>query len=273
MVSHETETRLRDRALEIRKELVRMFGAGKAHHYGGCLSCVEILAVLYFYKMRYSFELRNDPLRDRFIMSKGHSIPVQYVILSMLGIIPRDELGTVKTLGTRLQGHPDINKTPGIEAPTGSLGQGLSFANGIALAGRLDKREFNVYVMCGDGELQEGQVWEAAMTSGHYRLNNIRLIVDNNKYQSQGKTADLLSVEPLVGKFESFGWTARRVDGHNVGDLARTLDSLDSCDRPAAIIADTVKGKGIGFMENTYKYHNYALSPEEYETALLELEK
>ncbi len=248
------------------------FGYGKAHHYGGCLSCVEILTVLYFYKMRYSFALRNDPLRDRFIMSKGHSIPVQYVILSKLGFFPREELRTIKTFGTRLQGHPDINKTPGIEAPTGSLGQGLSFANGIALAGRLDGNDFSIYVLCGDGELQEGQVWEAAMMAAHYRLNRIRLIVDNNKYQSQGKTNELLGVEPLIEKVQSFGWTVRRVEGPEVGSIAQALDSLDGSERPGVIVADTVKGRGIPFMENTWKFHNYALSEEEYRKALAELE-
>jgi transketolase len=222
--------------------------------------------------MNYSLELKSDPERDRFIMSKGHSIPTQYVILSMFGFFPKEELSMIKTLGSRLQGHPDINKTPGIEAPTGSLGQGLSFANGIAMAGRLDKRFFKLYVLCGDGEMQEGQCWEAIMAASHYQLNNIRLIIDNNKYQSQGRTSDQLSIEPLVEKFEAFGWTTRRVDGHNIYEIASTLDSLDNCITPAVIIADTVKGRGVGFMENTYKYHNYSLSLVEFNQAIQALD-
>ncbi|MDD3981234.1 MAG: transketolase [Spirochaetales bacterium] len=268
MLSKDLELELIDKALETRKELIQMFSYGKAHHYGGSLSCVDILTVLYFYKMRFSFDLKDNIERDRFIMSKGHSIPTQYVILSMLGFFPKAELSTIKTFGSRLQGHPDINKTPGIEAPTGSLGQGLSFANGIALAGLLDKRNFTVYVLCGDGEMQEGQCWEAIMSASHYQLNNIRLIIDNNKYQSQGKTSDELSIDPLVEKFKAFGWTTRRVDGGNIRELASAFDSLDSSETPAVIIADTVKGSGIDFMEHTHKYHNYSLSKEEFEKAM-----
>jgi transketolase len=261
-------------AWEIRKKLIEMFSYGKAHHFGGSLSCVEILTALYFYKMRYTREMLENPERDRFVMSKGHSVPTQYVILSMLGIIPAEELLTIKRMGTRLQGHPDIRKTPGLEAPTGSLGQGLSFANGMALAGRLDGRKYNVYVVLGDGELQEGQVWEAAMTTSHYGLTNVCAIVDRNRYQSQGEVDELKGVEPIGKKWEAFGWEAVEVDGHDIGALCRALDGMGGeRERPLAVVADTVKGKGVSFLEGTYKYHNYSLTEEEHKAAVEEIDK
>jgi len=264
---------LEKRAALVRLELVKMFSIGKAHHFGGSLSCVDILCALYFHKMNYSRENMADPERDRFIMSKGHSVPTQYVILSMLGLIPADELGTLKTLGTRLQGHPDMRKTPGIEAPTGALGMGLSFANGIAMAGRLDARKPRIFVVMGDGELQEGQVWEAAMNSANRHLSNVCAIVDRNKYESQGEVDQLKGIEPLVDKWKSFGWEALRVDGHDMHALCAGLDRFDgSGDKPFVIIADTVKGKGVSFMENTFKYHNASLDEKQYRQAIDELQ-
>jgi transketolase len=210
--------------------------------------------------------------RDRFIMSKGHSVPTQYVVLSMLGIIPAGELITLKTLGSRLQGHPDIHKTPGIEAPTGSLGMGLSYANGIAMAGRLDGLRFNIYLLLGDGELQEGQVWEAAMNTAHRKLCNICVIVDRNKFQGQGEVDRLKGIEPLGEKWRAFGWETFQVDGHNLKQICDVLDKFDGTNsKPFVMIADTVKGKGVSFMENTYKYHNASLSEQEYCQALDEL--
>lgn len=257
----------------MRIELLKMFSYGKAHHFGGSLSCIEIVTALYFYKMNFSAGLLNSPERDRFIMSKGHSVPAQYVALALHGVLPLEELATIKRLGARLQGHPDMSKTPGIEAPTGSLGQGLSFANGLALGGRLDGLKFNLYVVLGDGELQEGQVWEAAMTTAHYRLGNICVIVDRNKYQSQGCIDDMMGVEPLQERFRSFGWDSARVDGHDLDALCAVLDRFDGQGRkPIAVIADTVKGKGVEFMENTHKYHNFAVTEEEYRAAMDRLE-
>lgn len=255
---------------KIRLELIRMFSHGKFHHFGGSLSCVELMTALFFYKMNYSLKNMLAADRDRFIISKGHSVPTQYVILSMLGIIPKDELQTIKQLGSRLQGHPDIRKTPGIEAPTGSLGQGLSFANGIALAARMDSLHFNIYLILGDGELQEGQVWEAAMTTSHYRLNNICIIIDRNKYQSQGAVDQLMGVEPLADKWQAFGWNTARIDGHDIHQVCQALDGHPS-QKPLAIIADTVKGKGVSFLENSYKYHNYQLTADEYAQAEKEI--
>lgn len=263
---------LEKKACQIRLEILRMFSHEKFHHFGGSLSCVELMTALYFYKMNYSAENIDDPERDRFIMSKGHSVPTQYVILAMLGIIPMDELKTIKRLGTRLQGHPDILKTPGIEAPTGSLGQGLSYANGIALAAKMDGLKFNMYLILGDGEVQEGQIWEAAMTTNHYHLNNICVIVDRNRYQSQGEVDQLMRVEPLKDRWESFGWQSVRIDGHDMRQICQALDLMNgNNEKPLAIIADTVKGKGINFIENTYKYHNFKLTEEEYLQAEQEL--
>jgi transketolase len=260
---------LEEQAKRIRLEILKMFSYGKAHHFGGSLSCADIVAALYFRKMNFSIELLEDPSRDRFVMSKGHTVPTQYAALALKGIFPVEELQTIKTLGTRLQGHPDINKTPGIEAPTGSLGQGLSFANGMALGGRMNGLKFNSYVILGDGELQEGQVWEAAMTTSHYKLGSLCAFVDRNRYQSQGSIDDLMGVEPLEQKFESFGWNTVRIDGHDMSAICAVLDDFDGeGDKPLAVIADTVKGKGIPFMENTHKYHNYALSETEYNDAL-----
>lgn len=256
----------------MRLELLRMFGFGKFHHFGGSLSCVELVTALYFHKLRYSAALRDAPDRDRFIMSKGHTVPAQYVALAMLGIFPMEELRTIKRLGSRLQGHPDILKTPGLEAPTGSLGQGLSYANGIALAARLDGLRFNAYVLMGDGELQEGQPWEAAMTTSHRRLGNICVLVDKNGHQSQGCVSEIMNIEPLEAKWRAFGWDAVRVAGHDLAAVCAALDGFDgSGTRPLAIIADTVKGKGISFMEDTFKFHNANLTEEQYRQAEQEL--
>ncbi len=256
---------LEKKACQIRLELLRMFSHEKVHHFGGSFSCVELTTALYFYKMNYSAENKDDPARDRFIMSKGHSVPTQYVILAMLGIIPMDELKTIKRLGTRLQGHPDTLKTPGLEAPTGSLGQGLSYANGIALAAKMDNLAFNIYLILGDGELQEGQIWEAAMTTSHYHLKNICVIVDRNKYQSQGEVDQMMGIDPLTEKWKSFGWQSVKIDGHDIQQICQALDLMhDNNEKPLAIIADTVKGKGIGCIENTFKYHNFMLTEEEY---------
>lgn len=261
-------------ALEVRLELIRMFSYEKVHHFGGCLSCVDILTALYLYKMNFSAQRADAPQRDRFIMSKGHSIPAQYVLLARLEIIPKEELATIKMLGTRLQGHPDILKAPCLEAPTGSLGMGLSYANGIALAARLDGLKFNLYVLVGDGELQEGQIWEAAMTSSHYRLGNLCVLVDRNRFQSQGEVERGMGVEPLEDKWRAFGWEALRIDGHDLRQICDALDRMDGQrEKPLAIIADTVKGKGVSFLEGTYQYHNAKLSREQYLRALEEIQQ
>ncbi len=272
MIDDQKIAKLKQIGGEMRMDLLHMFSHGKVHHFGGSLSSIDIVAALYFYKMNYSKELMNDENRDRFIMSKGHSVPAQYVALSRIGLFPKEELKSIKRLGTRLQGHPDYRKTPGIEAPTGSLGMGLSFGNGIALAGRRNGLSFNVFIVMGDGELQEGQVWEAAMTTAHYKLGNICVLVDQNKFQSQGSVADVMCVDPIGLKFEAFGWDSMRCDGHDLGEICKKLDQFSGKgDKPLAIICDTVKGKGISFMENTHAFHNYGLSEEQFHIAEKEI--
>jgi len=274
MLTEDQLAALQRRAREIRIALLRMMGAGKAHHFGGSLSAVEILVALYFYKMHYEHGDPGHADRDRVLLSKGHGVPTQYVCLAMLGVIGHDELPTLKTLGSRLQGHPDIRKTPGLEAPTGSLGQGLSFANGLALAARLDGSPHRVYVLLGDGELNEGQVWEAAMTSAHYRLDNLTALIDRNDLQAQGATEDRKRLEPLAAKWAAFGWHVLEVDGHDLRALCETLDQATEVrGRPTAIIARTVKGKGVSFLEGRFQYHNASLKPDELARALAELEE
>ncbi len=262
------------KAAQIRWHLLQMFSYGKAHHFGGSLSCVELVTALFFYKMNYSIENCKSPDRDRFIMSKGHSVPTQYVALAMLGIIPFEELPTIKQVGTRLQGHPDIKKLPWLEAPTGSLGQGLSYANGIALAARMDGLTFNIFLILGDGEMQEGQIWEAAMSTSHYKLKNVCIIVDRNRFQSQGEVDSMMSIEPLQEKLSAFGWRSVHVDGHNLAEICQALDLVNGKqERPIAIVADTVKGKGISFMEDTFKYHNLNLTKDQFKQAEKEIKE
>jgi transketolase len=265
---HELQTIAR----QMRYEIVKMMGSGKAHHFGGSLSEVEIVTALYFYKMRYHPSDPHWPDRDRFIMSKGHSVPAQYVALAMLGVFPRDYLTTFKTLGACLQGHPCM-KTPGIEACTGSLGQGLSYANGVALGARLAKKHFHVYVLLGDGELDEGQVWEAAMTAATRKLDNLTAIVDRNHLASQGPTEAAKALAPLTAKWEAFGWYALEINGH---DMVEVCDALDEATankgKPTVIIANTVKGRGVSFIEGQYRFHNNALTSDEYAIAIRELE-
>ncbi len=260
------------RAREIRLTLLRMMGAGKAHHFGGSLSCVEILVALYFYKMHYEQGEPGHGDRDRLILSKGHAVPTQYACLAALGVLKPEEIPSLKTLGSRLQGHPDVRKTPGLEAPTGSLGQGLSFANGLALAARLDKAPHRIYVLLGDGELDEGQVWEAAMTAAHHRLDNLTAIVDRNGLQAQGATEAMKRLDSLPAKWEAFGWRVLECDGHDLKALCTALDEAASTrGQPSVVLARTVKGKGVSFLEGRYQYHNASLSAEEVARAFEEL--
>jgi len=252
---------------------VRMMGANKAHHFGGSLSAADVVTALYFYAMRYDPKNPTWPERDRFIMSKGHCVPAQYAALAMLGVIPMEELPTLKQLGSRLQGHPAMQLTPGLEGCTGSLGQGLSYANGTALAGRIQGRDYRVYCLLGDGEMQEGQVWEAAMTSVKHCLSNVTAIIDANGLKAMDETACGKIIDPIGARWEAVGWRAREIDGH---DMAAICDALDWAkaggSAPSAIVTHTIKGKGISFIEGRAAYHNAALTPEQIEQALAELE-
>jgi transketolase len=248
-------------------------GPGKFHHFGGALSAADLVVALYHYKLRFRADQPDWPERDRFVLSKGHAVPALYVCLARCGFFPMEELATLKTLGSNLQGHPDMRKTCGLEANTGSLGMGLSVANGMALAGRARRLPYRVYVLLGDGECQEGQVWEAAMTAGHYRLDTLTAIIDRNELQAMGKTEDRMSVEPIAAKWRSFGWQTLEIDGHNMTSICRALDTATEIKgQPTAIIARTIKGKGVPFMEGQPGFHNAMISEDQYRDAVEALE-
>ncbi len=240
----------------------------KSGHPGGSLSAAEIITALFFYKMRYDPKNPKWPERDRFILSKGHAAPALYAALALSGFFPEEELLTLRKPGSRLQGHPSVS-TPGIEICTGSLGQGLSVANGIALAGKIDRNDYHVYVLMGDGEVQEGCVWEAAMSSSQYKLNNVTAIIDRNRIQQTGNTEDIMGLEPLKDKWKAFGWHVMEINGHAFSDIINALNAVS--DKPKMIIANTTKGKGVSFMENRAGWHGVAPNQEEFRKALEEL--
>jgi transketolase len=266
--------RLEAVAVRLRRDVVEMIGVGKAGHLGGSCSLAEIVAALYFSRMRFDPRNITDPDRDRLVLSKGHSVLIQYAALVELGVIPREELTKVKTLEGMLQGHPDMDRTPGLEAVTGSLGQGLSIGVGMALALRLDRRPARVWVIMGDGELSEGQLWEAGMAASAYGLERLIGIVDRNRIQATGPTAEVLAIPDVERKWEAFGWRVLTVDGHDVEAVLAALDAAaEPTGRPTVIVADTVKGKGISFAENTAAFHNGIMTREQYDTALAELDR
>lgn len=269
-----TDTKqLEEIAKKTRKNIIEQVYGAKSGHPGSSLSCVEILTVLYFGEMNINPEDPTMEERDRLVLSKGHSSPALYSILAQRGFFPEEELKGFRKLGSRLQGHPDRKKIPGVDMSGGSLGQGLSAACGMALASRLKKQNNRVYCILGDGELQEGQVWEAAMTAGHYKLDNLCVIVDNNNLQIDGKITEVMSPYPIKEKFESFGFAVLKAEGHNVESLREAFDTAKKItDKPVAIIAHTVKGKGVSFMENKAEWHGKAPSEEEYKQAMAELE-
>jgi transketolase len=265
---------LEAKALEMRYHIVRMMGVNKAHHFGGSLSSVELVTALYFYKMRYDPSNPCWEERDRFVMSKGHGVPTQYAALAMLGVIPMEELPRLKRLGSILQGHPNACMTPGIEACTGSLGQGLSFANGIAMAARIRGLPARVYCLLGDGEIQEGQVWEAALGAVAQKLDNLVAMIDRNHLKSQGVVDDAKPLDPLPEKWAAFGWHTVAVDGHDLGQVCDALDEAETVKgRPTMIVAETVKGKGVPFMEGQFQFHNAPLDEEQFTLAIERLEK
>jgi transketolase len=264
---------LRDRATTIRRLIVEMLAEAGSGHPGGSLSAVEIVTALYFGGvLRYDPARPEWPERDRFILSKGHGVPVQYAALAEAGFLPHEELKTLRKIDSRLQGHPVLGATPGIEASTGSLGQGLSIGLGSALAARMDRKDYRVFVLLGDGECQEGQVWEAAMAAGHYRPQNLVAIVDYNKFQLDGAIADIIALEPFAEKWRSMGWQVREVDGHSLPEVLEGLNWAVAAEGPACLIAHTVKGKGVSFMEGENAYHGVAPTEEELAKALAELE-
>jgi transketolase len=273
MANNDTVKQLYQIAQQLRVDVVEMIGVGKAGHLGGSVSLAEIVAALYFHTLRFDPKNVGDPDRDRFLLSKGHAVLIQYAALIEHGIIPRSEIKQVKTLAGLLQGHPDMAKTPGMEAVTGSLGQGLSIGVGMALALRLDGRSSRVYVIMGDGELSEGQLWEAAMAARRFGVDNLTGIVDRNRVQATGPTKEVFDIPDIERKWEAFGWHAITVDGH---DVAAVLKALDAAERvkgqPSVIVADTVKGKGISFAEHNAAFHNGMFTEDQYRQAMAELE-
>jgi transketolase len=257
---------------EVRRDIVKMTAAAGSGHPGGSLSSVELLVGLYFAKMRHDPQRPDWADRDRFILSKGHVAPVLYSVLARSGYFPVEELLTLRKLGSRLQGHPHMLSLPGLDNSSGSLGQGLSQANGLALASRLNKQDYRVYCLLGDGELQEGQVWEAVMTAAHYKLANVCAIVDYNNLQIDGTVEEVMGLHPIADKWQAFDWHVISIDGHDIEQVLAAYDEAASVkDKPSVIIAKTVKGKGVSFMENVAGWHGRAPKEDELAKALAEL--
>jgi transketolase len=259
-------------AKTIRRDIVQMITAAKSGHPGGSLSAVEILVTLFFDVMRHDPANPKWPDRDRFILSKGHAAPVLYSVFAECGYTPKDQLNTLRQMGSIYQGHPDVRFIPALEASTGSLGEGLSLGLGMALAAKLDHSATRVFVVLGDGEIQEGQIWEAAMFGGDKAVDNIVAIVDYNHIQLDGFVNDIMPLDPLPDKWRSFNWHTLEVDGHNIPQLqAAFAEAAATKGKPTAIIAHTIKGKGVSFMENNPKFHGVAPTHDEMEKAMLEL--
>ena len=263
---------LKEKAKEIRKSIVSMITEAKSGHPGGSLSATDILTALYFSEMNVDPTNPKMEGRDRFVLSKGHAAPAIYATLAEKGYFSKDELMTLRKFGSRLQGHPDMKKLPGIEISTGSLGQGLSVANGMALNAKIFNENYRTYVVLGDGEIQEGQIWEAAMTAAHYKLDNLCAFLDSNNLQIDGNVSEIMGVEPLDKKWEAFGWNVIKIDGHDFEQILSALDKArEYKGKPTMIIAKTIKGKGVSFMENVCGFHGVAPTLEELERALAEL--
>ena len=260
-------------AKRLRRHIITMIGKAGSGHPGGSLSAVEIVATLYCQVIRHKPQNPCWPERDRFILSKGHAAPVLYAILSECGYLPVDELCSLRQLNSRLQGHTDCRLCPGVEMSAGALGQGLSFAIGVALAGRLNSQSYRVHALLGDGECDEGQVWEAAMAAAHFKLDNLVAIVDNNGLQLAGWNRDVMNLEPFAEKWQAFGWHVIEVDGHDFTQLINAFDRAEKVTgQPTVIIAHTIKGKGVSFMENNPYFHGNAPNAEQIKIALKELE-
>lgn len=260
-------------AVKIRKHIIEMLYRAKSGHPGGSLSAVDAIVALYFYYMRHNPKKPDDPDRDRFILSKGHAAPTLYAVLAECGYFDVEELKRLREINCRLQGHPVSTYVPGVEASTGSLGHGLSFANGVALAGKLDGRDYNVYVMLGDGETDEGQVWEGVAVAAHYKLDNLIALLDRNFLQIDGHTEDVLRLESVRDRWMSFGWHVIEIDGHDMRQIIEALHKADKQkNKPSIIILNTVKGKGVSFMENNVDFHGVPPNELEYKLAMQELD-
>lgn len=262
---------LKEKANQMRKYIIQMLEKAGSGHPGGSLSATDILTCLFFNVMRHNSRNPQWANRDRFHMSKGHCCPIWYALLAECGYFSKDEFNSLRKLGGMLQGHPDVG-VPGVDVASGSLGQGLSVALGMALAGRLDKKDYRVYCLLGDGEIQEGNIWEAAMGCAHYKCDNICAILDYNGFQIDGRVEEIMGIEPIVDKWEAFGWHVIKIDGHNFEQILNAFDQAKKIkNKPTIIIAKTVKGKNVSFMENVVDFHGRAPTKEEAENALKEL--
>lgn len=268
-----SEAELKEMAKSVRRGIIEAVYSAQSGHPGGALSIADILTDLYFNEMRIDPEHPKDENRDRLVLSKGHASAALYSVLALRGYFPVEDLKMFRKIDSYLQGHPDCNKVPGVDMTSGSLGQGLSVANGMALAGKLAKKDYHVYVILGDGELAEGQVWEAAMSASHYRLNKVIAFVDFNGLQIDGKVTDVMDITPISEKFSAFGWNVMMIDGHNFAEIHAAVEKAKtSVDKPTVIIANTVKGKGVSYMENSAGWHGKAPNEEEYIKAMTDIE-
>ena len=259
-------------ALSMRQEIIKMLAKSGSGHPGGSLSATDILAVLYCQELNIDPSEPKMAGRDRFVLSKGHAAPALYAALALRGFFPLEELAGLRQLGSMLQGHPDMNKVPGVDMSTGSLGQGLSAACGMAISAKIDKLDNRVYALVGDGESQEGQIWEAAMFAAHYKLDNLIAFLDHNHLQIDGNIENVMSPEPLADKWRAFGWNVIEINGHDIEQIISALDQAKRVTgQPTMIIAETIKGKGVSFMENNAGWHGAAPSEEEAKNALAEL--
>lgn len=265
------ENALIEKSNKIRQLSIEAIYFAQSGHPGGSLSIAEILSVLYFDIMNVDPFNSDEPNRDRFILSKGHGAPAYYAALALKGYFDVEDLKRLRKDTNSLQGHPSMNKTKGVDYSTGSLGQGLSIANGMALYAKRNNRDYKVYCLCGDGEIQEGQIWEAAMTSAHYHLNNLVLIIDNNRLQIDGEVEKVMNNSSISEKFKAFNWDVEEVDGHSVENLCQALKKERYNDKPLCIVAHTIKGKGVSFMENQVSWHGGSFNEEQYNLAKKEL--
>jgi transketolase len=264
---------LKRQAKLIRVEILKMLTVAGSGHTGGSLSAADIVTALYFSKMRHKPDDPGWRERDRFILSKGHAAPLLYAVLAMAGYFDKTALKTLRKLGSPLQGHPCSRVLPGVEISTGSLGQGLSVSNGIAMGLKMDNLSSRVYCLLGDGETQEGQVWEAAMTAAHYKLDNLCAIIDLNGLQIDGPVSKVKAIEPVASKWSAFGWNVIDIDGHDIKEILEALDEAETVKgKPSVILAHTIKGKGVSFFEGKVEYHGIAPTPKELEEALKEME-
>ena len=262
------------KANEVRKNIVTALHSAKSGHPGGSLSAADMVTYLYYEEMNVDPKNPKDPNRDRFVLSKGHAAPVLYGVLAEKGYLPKKDLVTLRKTNSYLQGHPDMKHTPGVDMSAGSLGQGVSTAVGMALAGKMDNSDYRVYTMLGDGEIEEGQAWEAAMFAGHRKLDNLVVIVDNNNLQIDGTVEEVCSPYPIDKKFEAFNFNVQVINGHDFDEIRKALDNAKTTKgMPTAIIMNTVKGKGVSFMENAVNWHGAAPNDEQYKQAMEDLEK